>query len=249
MSRKLRVMLVDDEHLVREHLKRVINWEDVGCHIVKEAENGQEAIEWLSSNNKMPDIIVMDICMPILDGIEAAKMIKAMTNQCYILILTGHDEFDYAKRSIKVGVFDYLSKPINRQEILCALHEVKEDMDRAKSLEEALVQRTLNKERDEEVVARRYSDTIEEVLNIIESHIDSSDLSLTSIADKLYINTSHLSRKFKKEVGENFNVYLIERRIKKAMALMKTTNLKNYEIASEVGIEDPNYLSYAFKNT
>lgn len=122
LSEKMKLVIVDDEVLIRELLKVCINWEELGVEIVGEASDALEAIELVDS--VMPDIVLTDVCMPFMDGIELGKCIIEKYPNIRIVILTGYDEFEYAKRSIKVGISDFLLKPINEDEIIKVISNI-----------------------------------------------------------------------------------------------------------------------------
>lgn len=109
------VMLVDDEKLIIQGLMNIIEWEDIGLKVVETAQNGYEALE--KFKNKPVDIIVTDISMPKLTGLELIKEIKNINPKTRFVILTGYDEFTYAKEAIKYGVESYILKPINEEEL------------------------------------------------------------------------------------------------------------------------------------
>ncbi len=119
----LKLMIIDDEDLVRDLFKRCLNWHELGICIVGEATGGREALELMEQ--EIPDIIFTDICMPFMDGIELSRVIRERYPWIKIVILTGHEEFEYAKRSIQVGVTDFLLKPIHDQEIKLVLLDLK----------------------------------------------------------------------------------------------------------------------------
>lgn len=111
----LKVLIVDDERLVRNLLKACISWEDIGLTIIGESSGAVEGIQMVDKLH--PDIIFTDICMPAMDGLEFSKRVIEEHPHIKIIILTGHEEFEYAKKGIKVGIADFLLKPINRDEI------------------------------------------------------------------------------------------------------------------------------------
>ncbi|MEN6316879.1 MAG: response regulator [Clostridiaceae bacterium] len=111
----LKVVIVDDEHLVRNLLKNCIDWKEIGYEIAGEASHAQEALELVEKVS--PDVIFTDICMPYIDGIEFARIVTEKYPLLKIVILTGYEEFEYAKRSIKIGISDFLLKPVNDDEI------------------------------------------------------------------------------------------------------------------------------------
>ena len=105
------VFLVEDEFIVREGIKNM-NWEAYGLSFVGEASDGELAFPLIKK--KHPDIVITDICMPFMDGLELSRLVKKELPQTKILILSGHEEFEYAKDAIQIGVEEYLLKPINR---------------------------------------------------------------------------------------------------------------------------------------
>lgn len=127
----LKVLIVDDEKLIRNLLKMRINWEEFGMEIVGEASGSKEALEMVESLK--PDIIFTDVCMPVMSGIELSKAVAEKYPNIKIVIITGHDRFDYAKTSIKLGVFDYLLKPINGEEIRRVAEKLREKIKQERS--------------------------------------------------------------------------------------------------------------------
>ena len=119
----LKVMLVDDEENERNLLKVCINWAEIGMEIAGEASSGREALDLLDEIN--PDIIITDIRMPFMDGLEFSRIVVESYPYIKVVVLTAHEEFEYAKEGIKVGVADFLLKPIKRTEIKMALINLK----------------------------------------------------------------------------------------------------------------------------
>lgn len=120
---KLKVLIVDDEKLVRTMIRFCIDWEDMGYEIIGECESAASAYEMLEET--VPDIILTDICMPVVDGLEFAREVRKWNPCIQVIILTGHDEFSYASDGIKIGVFDYLLKPIDTDELTDTLNKVR----------------------------------------------------------------------------------------------------------------------------
>ncbi|MBQ8591662.1 MAG: response regulator transcription factor [Lachnospiraceae bacterium] len=112
----IRVLIVDDEYIMRQGLKYMINWEHEGYEIVGEATNGNEALKLL--DRLQPHIIICDIVMPLLDGVDFAEAVHKMYPQMQIIILSGYDNFEYVKRTLMSGVVDYILKPTLNQEEL-----------------------------------------------------------------------------------------------------------------------------------
>ncbi|MCX8131216.1 MAG: response regulator transcription factor [Clostridia bacterium] len=132
------IMIVDDEKIIREGLIRFIDWEKYGFNIVADAENGKKAIE--IAQKVKPEIILSDIYMPIMDGIEFAKEVRQCLPETVIIFLSGYNEFNYAQRAIELGVFRYLVKPIQESELLAVLGEACEELEH-RELEKTQVQK------------------------------------------------------------------------------------------------------------
>lgn len=118
----IRVFLVEDEMLIREGIKNSINWEKEGYQFAGEASDGELALPMILKEK--PDILITDIRMPFMNGLELSKLVKNELPNIKILILSGYDEFEYAKEAIKIGVTEYLLKPISSAKLLEALSEV-----------------------------------------------------------------------------------------------------------------------------
>ena len=104
-----RVLLVDDEEELRAGIRRKIDWESLGFHLCGEAENGQDALELAEQLN--PDVVLTDIKMPFMDGLELCRQLKEQLPAIRLIIFSGFDEFEYARQAIGMNVFEYLLKP------------------------------------------------------------------------------------------------------------------------------------------
>ena len=110
-----KVMLADDENLILQGLENIIEWEELGLEIVNKASNGQEAIDKFKENPV--DIVVTDINMPQVTGLELLKELKKINSDVKFIILSGYDDFSYAKKAIELGVENYMLKPIDEEEL------------------------------------------------------------------------------------------------------------------------------------
>ncbi|ADZ84293.1 response regulator [Cellulosilyticum lentocellum] len=128
---RLKVILIDDETLIRKLLRMKIDWEALGMEVVTEFSSSKKALEEVQEWN--PDIIITDICMPGIDGIEFSETCINLMPKVKIIILTGHDEFNYAMRSIKIGVSDYILKPIKAEVITQTLWKTREKIEKEKN--------------------------------------------------------------------------------------------------------------------
>ncbi|MFD0618763.1 response regulator [Paenibacillus sp. GCM10027629] len=122
------LILVDDEEDVREGLMQEIDWESYGFQVVERAENGKEAMELIEK--VMPDIVVTDIHMPFMNGLQLAEWVRKTYPSIKIIILTGYDEFEYAQKAIKLQIDEYVLKPFSASDLMEALLKVKRQMDK-----------------------------------------------------------------------------------------------------------------------
>ncbi len=118
----IKIFLVEDEILIRNGIKSSIEWEKEGYAFAGEASDGELALPMILKEK--PDILITDIRMPFMDGLELSRLVKKELPDIKILILSGYDEFDYAKEAIKIGVTEYLLKPISSASLLNTLKEV-----------------------------------------------------------------------------------------------------------------------------
>lgn len=122
---KYSVFIVDDEKLIRMGLRQLIDWDACGFSVCGEAANGKDAIPEIMS--KEVDLVLTDIKMPGINGIELAKIIARERPDCYVIIMTGFGELSYAKEAIKANVFDFLQKPVDPEELeatVCRLYDI-----------------------------------------------------------------------------------------------------------------------------
>ena len=124
----LKIMIIDDEFYFREALKVSIPWKELGFEICGEAKNGKDALEKVA--DLKPDIMIVDINMPIIDGLEFIQSVREQGIESKFIILTGHSEFNYAKQAVQLGVNNYILKPVNEEELINSLLEIKEIINR-----------------------------------------------------------------------------------------------------------------------
>ena len=130
----IKVFLVEDEKIIRKSIKNNVKWEENGFEFAGEAPDGEMALPMIEKLH--PDIVITDIKMPFMDGLELSDILKKKMPKIQIIILSGYGEFDYAKEAIKIGVTDYLTKPVTGEQLLEALNKVKQKLDKKKRQEE-----------------------------------------------------------------------------------------------------------------
>ena len=123
-----KVLLVDDEEEVRNAIEQRINWEELGFEVIGKAQNGVKAME--IAEKLQPDVVITDIKMPYMNGLELARNLKEENPGVRILILTGFDEFEYAKEAVHLEIEEYILKPINANELSECLKRLKNVLDK-----------------------------------------------------------------------------------------------------------------------
>ena len=119
-----KVLLVDDEALIREAISENTKWNELGYELVGACKNGKEAIEKIKENP--PDLLLTDICMPYVDGMDLTKFVYENYRDTKVVIISGYDEFEYAKNAVKYQVVEYILKPITALELSETLKKVRE---------------------------------------------------------------------------------------------------------------------------
>ena len=233
----LKAYIVDDEYLERTLLRRSIPWAEYGVEITGEAGSGRELLGILRKDR--PDILLTDICMPCMDGLALARTVREQYRDVDIIILSGHRDFDYAKQAIRIGVTEYLLKPVDREELAAAGGKI-----RARRAGAALPAAPAPQEGP---AGEQPGGIVGRATRCIADSLGDSDLSLRTVAEKLYVSASYLSRAFKQETGENLTDYVTRLRIVQSAEYLRHTSLKAYEIAEKTGFNDSHYFSLCFK--
>ncbi|HEY9575601.1 MAG TPA: response regulator [Lachnospiraceae bacterium] len=220
------IVIVEDEFRIREGLGKLINRLNLGFQVVGEAENGIEGLKMIQ--DLRPDLVITDIRMPKMDGLEMIEKTRQMRIDNIFVILSGYEEFSYAQKAISLGVREYLLKPVMISEVRALLEHLKP------------------KEEKEALFTGAYSHLVTGILNYID-HNYALHISFGEIAQKYKMTPQYLGAVFAKETGMTFSAYLRQIRMEKAKELIGSTNMKIYEIAIAVGYPEQKYFSKVFK--
>ncbi len=236
----MKLLVIDDEALIRKGIVSLISYEKLGIALIFEADNGQSGLEIVKKEE--PDIILCDINMPKINGLDFSKEVKANWPWIKIAIITGYDYFEYAKEAVKIGVEDYVLKPVSKDDVQELIQKLVLKIQEDRKLKEIYkIIQEMDKNSDEAIGYKQ------QISNILEECLFDIDFSLNNLAERMGLNTSYMSTLFKKLFGIPFSDYLLHQRLEKSKIYLLTTDLKNYEIADKVGIGDPNYFSTLFK--
>ena len=231
----LKVLVVEDEEMIRKGIVLAVDWAAMDCVVVGEAANGVEALEAVERLN--PSLIITDLKMPRMDGIEMLRCLRERGNHVYVIILTAYDSFTYAQSALRLGAVDFLLKPFHDGDLEQAVTALRRRMGGAEREEPALP--GLKKGDKSKYVL--------EAMDYIGKHYQDPNISISDIALDLGISEGHLSRTFKKETDYTLLNYLTRYRIHKAMELLRDCRVKVYEVAAQVGSRDITYFSATFK--
>lgn len=235
------VLIVDDEKYVRMGIRSETDWALIGCEVVGEASNGVEALEIAESVR--PDLVISDIRMPKMDGIELAEKLIEKYPGTKVIFLTAYNEFEYARKAVRIGVSDYLLKPFRDGELEGAIQRLLHLHPNAFAQNSRLEEELIPLKKKEEV-ENRY---IQSAIAFIEEHYNDPGFSVGSLAESMAVSEGHISRLFKSETGLSINNYLTRYRVRRAMDFLKDINVKVYEVADKVGYQDIAYFSNTFK--
>ena len=226
----IKLLIADDEDTIRNGIAKYIQLHTDRFDKMYLASNGQEAIDIIFRNK--PDIMFLDVQMPLKSGIEVMQEAKRAGILPYTLILSGYDEFKYCQQALRLGAREYLLKPVRSSDILNMLNKVADELfGGEKPRSEESGEKNPLVERAKEYVAEHYYE----------------NLMLTEVAEKVGVTAGYLSTLFQKQLEKGFVDYLNEIRIDHACTYLQQNYLKTYEIAYKVGFNDEKYFSKVFK--
>ena len=237
----LKVLVVEDEEMIRKGIVLAVDWAALDCVVVGEAANGLQALE--AVERYAPSLIITDLKMPVMDGLEMLRQLRERGNNAFVIILTAYDSFSYAQAALRLGAVDFLLKPFHDGELEQAVTRLKQRMDRAgQGGEKGPAPLPLP-----ELKKGDKSKYVLEAMAYIGEHYHEPNIGVAAIAQHLGISEGHLSHTFKKETDYTLLNYLTRYRIHRAMELLRDCRLKVYEVAEQVGYRDIAYFSATFK--
>lgn len=244
----MKLLIADDEYFIRQGLT-TLDWASVGIREVFTAEDGISAKRVLTDHNI--DIVVTDIRMPGLSGLEISDYIKQNNLNTKVIILSGFSDFEYARHAITANVFSYLLKPINPDELLETARKAIEEIKHERQKNEIIshYETVKGSMTTTERILHSFSDCSKTVLEILEYVAEdyNSQISLNLLAERYHFNPVYLSHLIKKETGYSFSDILLSIRLINAAQLIWHTKEKIGAICDHVGFKDQRYFSQVFK--
>ena len=244
-----KVLIIEDEDMIRKGLIFMMDWTRVNCTVVGEACNGDEGIERIKELK--PDIVITDIKIPFKSGIEVIE--ETINKYCYeSIIVSGYNDFDFAKKAISLNVSEYILKPINFEQLYEVLQKLTIKIEEKRKLRFYISSLEAGDYKDKLLSSKDYNNNynklryVEEIVDYIKDNYKEK-VSLSDLCDKYNLSYAHLNSVFKEGTGYTFKDYLNRYRIIQSLELLKENKFKLYEIAEEVGFQDYKYFIQVFK--
>ena len=229
--KRLGVLLVDDEIMIREGFKRLFDWETHGCEVVGEAVGGMEALAKIDA--LVPDIVIMDINIPIMNGLKVIELARMKHPDMAFVVVSGYDDFSYCREALRLKITDYILKPVNYEEFGACIDNLKI----------ARFQKTVT-----EAPTEQGERTITGLTRYLQAHL-AEDISLGMLSDEFHLSAQYISQLFKSEIGVNFLAYLTNIRMEQAKKLLLATPLSIADISAQSGYADYRVFTKVFKKT
>lgn len=226
-----KVLIVDDEQNIRQRLINNMPWRDHGFEVVDSVASGENA--WRSVQNATPHVVLTDILMPGMTGLELIGLIHKQFPYVKTAIMSAYDDFKYAQDAIRLGVKGYLLKPVVQEEF--------EDL--FATIARELLAFSGNKATKSPSEQNIY---VSEAIRYIGEHY-TERIRLEDVAEHLHLNPNYFSSLFKRETGTSFIDYVNEIRIRHAMELLLNTDEKIGDISVSVGFFNFSYFNKLFK--
>ena len=249
----IRLLIADDEKLEREALAELVQRRFEREVVLEVAENGRKAAD--TAGLWGADLILMDIEMPGMSGLDAARAVLAQRPSCRVIFVTAYSLFQYAHEAVHLGACDYLLKPVDPDELEASVRRAMRQIETERKLEELAAARPQPEQTETEEEAEDAPEESENsqtalVMAHVRRYLEDNymfDLSLDSVGEILHISPAYLSAQFKKYQKMNFLDCLTELRINAAKELLADPFRSSAEVASMVGYEDASYFARAFK--
>ena len=238
-----RILIVDDEYEIRNGLCKYFPWNAAGFEVAGQVENGQEALDFLKS---FPvDLVLCDIMMPVMSGIELAELIRKEFPDIKVCFLTAHKDFEFAQKAVSLNVLQYILKSASSTELLNIFHDIKKQLDNFSASQHPSDNSIIcETDPEEEVPLTRDMQLLQEIRSYVRDHYATPDLN--SVAEKIYMSPNYVSRLFKELTNQNFSDYLLDVKMENAEKLLNNPHNRIYEISEALGYKYVKNFSRAF---
>lgn len=242
-----KVLIMDDEKIIRKGLCQYIQESQLPFDVSAQARNADEALSLIEQST--PDVLLADINMPGMNGLDLVEFVKSRYPYMVVVIISGYDHFEYARRAVQLHAYDYLLKPVPKSDLNLMLAKI---CDHLHDLHPNTImeQRKKDKARYPLLQSSELSPIMEKIIDYINHHYNDPQLSVPNVASLFHINSTYLSKRMKHEVGASFLEYLTALRISKAKEIMDDSlhNIKIGDLAIKIGYTNQYYFSRVFKS-
>jgi two-component system response regulator YesN len=234
-----KLLIADDDFEIRNGLCKYFPWDSIGFSVVGDAENGKEAFEFIKNHDV--DVVLCDIRMPIMSGIDLAAELSVKFSKISIIFFSAYKDFDYAQKALEVGVKRYVLKSTNFNELVRVFSNIKTELD---NQSQSPAQIHLKNHHED------MSNFSEKIINTIKEYMEQyyQNVTLEDLARVVNLNPDYLSKFFKKHAGIRFSDYLTQVRMLVAAQFLDDVQYKTYEISEMVGYSNSFNFTRAFKN-
>lgn len=230
-----KTLIIDDEQPVRIAISKLGKWNKYHLERPEYAENGKEGLKAL--RELKPEVVFLDMSMPVMNGMEFMEKAGRDLEKCALIVISGYDDFCYARSAVRYGAIDYLLKPVTEEDLNTAIENAVRKLHPGEDFSDE----------EERGNAPRAEEVIEDIKEFIDAHY-SETIRLGDFAEQYFFSGEYLSKLFKSRYGSNIYEYLLEVRMERAKELLSTTDSKVGDVAMRVGYPDTNYFSKAFRN-
>lgn len=240
----MKLLIVDDEYFARQGIINGVNWEVLDYEEILQAGSFAQAVELLEKEKI--EVLLCDIEMPDENGLELISWVNEHSPDTECIILSCHDEFDFARRAVSLKCMDYILKPVRYDfltEILHKAYVCKKEKEQQTALED-YGKRYIDSLKNE--CKKESTDVVELVAHYIDEHL-SKDLSVRTLANMAYVSPDHLTRSFKKRYQKTVRDYILQKRMMLAGELLKDKSLTVTMVSDTVGFGNYSYFTEQFK--
>ncbi|WP_040346229.1 response regulator transcription factor [Neobacillus bataviensis] len=230
-----KLVIADDEYEIRHGLVTYFPWEEIGFEVIGQASNGKEALEVISDGNT--DVLLCDIQMPIMTGIEVIKQMHQQNSSIMTIFLSGYQDFQYAHSAIKYGVKNFLLKPTKFSDLTEAFTQIKKELDQRNPKLPGMVSTS--------DITNHNDPIIYKIKEYVKSNFKS--VTLEEAAQLVFMNPHYVSKYFKQKTDENFSDFVFQIKMEEAAKLLKTMQYKAYEVSEMVGYSNAKNFTRAFR--
>lgn len=238
-----RILIAEDEEIARRALRLVCEKSGCPVEVVCEAASGRQVVEALGK--AQPDIILMDVVLPGVDGLAASRYVRSLYPATRVVIISAYDKFDYAREALRAGAVDYLLKPVRPEQLVALLKRLCVELDAEGARKEVTAPDQEEEDSSQEQRGLHYVAMKRAEAFIAENY--ARGITLEQVAAHVDMAPTYFSRIFRQELGCTFTKYLTRVRLAEARRLLRTTTLSVADIGYAVGYQGPNYLAEVFK--